>query len=257
MTSSAAMNRLFQKGGGRGGGGSTGKEKLNYTQFTCSGSLDTILSTLSTGLEAMRERTKGGVEFKIFAENSQVKATKISKMKGGGGGAGVGGEGDEANKILLLLQIYQMTPSLYLIECTKRKGDIFEYYAFYKEIKRLLVPEDNAINSNNNAEKEKEGEGPSEGSTDAHHNEEEDPLTFLDSPTASSLLNARATSSPLVSTAPSPMDKQRLSITLTAPSPPSTTSSTNSTPVATTPEAEAAHSIANQKDGPYSQLFGK
>lgn len=41
-------------------------------------------------------------------------------------------------KVMMIVQVYELTPELHLIECSKMKGDLFLYYDCYKEMRRLM-----------------------------------------------------------------------------------------------------------------------
>ena len=111
MVGGAAMNRMFIRGlGGKG-------RQVKTTQFTSSAPWDVLLQRLQRVLSEME-----GVDWEVNEKYAQVRAVK---------------EGDRG-QVALCGQVYEMTPTLYMVECRKVKGDMFFYYDFYREIKRRM-----------------------------------------------------------------------------------------------------------------------
>jgi len=111
-----ALSRIFQ----------TGRERQikRYYQFTSVSSVDELIEGITSALQDM------GCEMKVFQKNKiKANAKTASGMIG------------------IIIQIFRMTPSLYMVEIRRGKGDILEFYRFYcnlvdKRIRNLLnIPE--------------------------------------------------------------------------------------------------------------------
>jgi hypothetical protein len=114
MTSGAAMNRMFHR--------NSVDNRTNFTQFTSTKSINDIIDQLSACLQSI-----DNCSYRVFARYCQIKASKQTNK----------------GKIFILIQIYEMTPNLHLIECRKMKGDIFEYYSLYNTLKYSMTGTNN------------------------------------------------------------------------------------------------------------------
>ena len=118
MVGGAAMSRMFR--------GADREQKTDHvTQFTSADDVDKILSSLQSALSSISE-----VVYRSYPHHCQIRVLQRT-LRG---------------KVLMLIQLYEMTPKLHMIECRKMKGDIFAYHDLYREIKkRIAAPHSRTI----------------------------------------------------------------------------------------------------------------
>jgi len=113
------MSRMFR-------GGADREQKTDHvTQFTSADGVDVILGKLQSALSSIHD-----VVFRSYPHNCQIRVLQRT-LRG---------------KVLMLIQLYEMTPKLHMIKCRKMKGDIFAYHDLYREIKkRIAAPRSRTI----------------------------------------------------------------------------------------------------------------
>jgi hypothetical protein len=125
MVNGAAMNRMFQR-----------KPLMERaTQFTSQLAADAIISRLSEVFTLMPD-----VEFRVYQTHYEIRACQRN-IRG---------------TTLMRVQLFEMTPTLHLVESSKLKGDIFAYRDFFEEMKiRVLnkpdASSDNTLYDSNNS----------------------------------------------------------------------------------------------------------
>jgi len=105
MVGGAAMNRMFQK--------NKTKQLFVFTQFTTNLSAD---NTFSTMVEVLKREN---VQFDTNQDAYSARVVLESKQ----------------GPVALKIQVYQMTPTLHMVECKQSQGNQVAYHAFYKDFK--------------------------------------------------------------------------------------------------------------------------
>lgn len=107
MVGGAAMGRLLVR--------DANSVKTSFTQFPSSLPWEEVMKVIREALAKLPN-----VTIKYFKEE-KCKAKIEAKTNRG--------------EITVRIQVYQMTPTLHMIDCRKSKGDIFAYHHWYKEFK--------------------------------------------------------------------------------------------------------------------------